>query len=103
MERTRYPSEREAIESLQRRGFSARFRAEENNFSSIDNKKSFRPEDLKIVEIHRFEGATDVDDMSIVYGLESNDGTKGILIDAFGPYSDPKLAPLIERVPVQSE
>ena len=53
----------------------------------------FRAEDLTIREFHRFEGVSDPDDMSIVYAIESRDGTRGTLVDAFGVYSNPAVTP----------
>ncbi len=36
--------------------------------------------------------------MSIVYGLETCDGTKGILSDAYGVYADPLISGFITSV-----
>ena len=60
-----------------------------------------RAEDLTIREFHRFEGISDPDDMSIVYAIESRDGTRGTLVDAFGVYSNPAVTRVLERVPIR--
>ena len=39
-------------------------------------------------EYHRFEGASNPSDNSIVYAIHSNDGVKGVLVDAYGMYSE---------------
>ena len=52
-------------------------------------------------EIYRFEGVSDPDDMAIVYAIESRDGTRGTLVDAFGVYSDPAVSTVVESIPVQ--
>ena len=54
-----------------------------------------------IREFHRFEGVSDPDDMSIVYAIESRDGTRGTLVDAFGVYSNPAVSRVLERVPIR--
>ena len=63
--------------------------------------RTFRPEDLTIREFHRFEGISDPDDMSIVYAIESRDGTRGTLVDVFGIYSNPAVTRVLERVPIR--
>lgn len=39
--------------------------------------------------------------MSVLYGITSNTGVQGILIDAYGTYSDPQIAEVIKRIPVR--
>jgi hypothetical protein len=39
--------------------------------------------------------------MSIVYAIESRDGTRGTLVDAFGVYSSPAVTHVLERVPIR--
>lgn len=60
--------------------------------SSTGEGKVFRAEEVLIREYHRFEGVSDPDDLSIVYAIESQTGTRGILVDAFGVYSFPSMA-----------
>ena len=50
--------------------------------------------------VHRFEGESDPDDMSVVYAIESQDGTRGVLVDAFGTYADPHVAEILKQVPI---
>jgi hypothetical protein len=64
-----------------------------------DTRESFNPDELKINRIYRFEGDSSVDDMSILYYLESYSGTKGILIDAFGTYGNAPLEEFISKIP----
>ena len=39
--------------------------------------------------------------MSIVYAIESRDGTRGTLVDAFGVYSNPAVTRVLEHVPIR--
>ena len=63
--------------------------------------KTFKADELTIVEHYRFEGASDPDDMSVVYAIESNDGLKGIVADAFGLYANPNLGGVLEKVKIR--
>ncbi len=55
---------------------------------------------MRIVDYYRFEGASDPDDMSIIYALEARGGTRGILTDAFGSYADPAIGAVLDRMRV---
>jgi hypothetical protein len=69
-------------------GFTDDFKAQEDGLRSLRTDKIYQPDDVKIVNFFRFEGASSTDDMSILYVIEANDGVKGTLVDAFGTYAD---------------
>lgn len=56
--------------------------------------RTFKSDDLTIVEHHRFEGMSDPDDSSVVYALEASNGLKGVLVDAYGAYANWKTGAL---------
>jgi hypothetical protein len=93
----------QALAELARRGYTANFEYLDGVFTAVDSGRTFRPEDLTIVEHHRFEGESDPDDMAIVYAIESRDGTRGVLVDAFGSYATPMLGEFLSRVRVHEE
>jgi hypothetical protein len=39
--------------------------------------------------------------MSIIYAVQTDDGTRGTLIDAFGTYADPAIAAIVDRMDFQ--
>ena len=93
----------EAIQALIQRGFTANFEFLDNAFRDVDSGKTFQAEKLTIVEHYRFEGTSDPDEMSVVYAVESDDGTKGIIADAFGVYANPELGGFLNKVPIREE
>ncbi len=49
----------------------------------------FKPTEFHVDEIYRFEGATNPDDrFCTLLAIRSSTGVKGILVDAYGAYSD---------------
>ena len=96
-------SEIDAIHDLRRRGYTADFELRDNALREIASGRQFYPDDLAIVEHHRFEGASDPEDMSVIYAIESDDGVRGIVVDAFGVYADPGLADFLEKVEVREQ
>ena len=89
------------MDGLARRGFAESFRVVDGGLQTVGTSERLGPRDLVIREFHRFEGVSDPDDMSIVYAIESRDGTRGTLVDAFGVYADPAVGALLERVPIR--
>ena len=95
-----HTSEAPAIMALERLGFTAQFAAQGRHLRVTHSDRRFRPEDVRIRDYYRFEGASDPDDMSVVYALEARDGTRGVLVDAFGSYADPMVGALLSRMRV---
>jgi hypothetical protein len=90
-----------AIERLVSRGFTAHFGVVGDRLRAFDSGKTFGADQLTIREFQRFEGVSDPDDMAIVYAIESSDGTRGSLVDAFGAYSNPSVSAFLHDVPIR--
>jgi len=93
-----YNTVSEAVEALKARGFTANFEFIKGRFTSVENDRHFAAAELVIVEHHRFEGITNPADESIVYAIESNDGVRGTLVDAYGVYASPELSAFMKDV-----
>ena len=88
------------LDDLTRRGFTEHFEAAGQGLQTASGGRLYQADELTIREVYRFEGVSDPDDMAIVYAIESRDGTRGTLVDAFGVYSDPAVSAVLENVPV---
>ena len=88
------------VDELSRRGYTEHFKAVEGGLQALGTGQRFEPKDLVIRGYYRFEGISDPDDMAIAYAIESRSGVRGILIDAFGVYSDPTTSEVLRRVPM---
>ena len=86
----------DTIEDLARRGYTDHFMVRGRKLMALDAGRPFLPRDVVIREYHRFEGVSDPDDMAIVYALESREGTKGVLTDAYGAYSDAAVGAMLD-------
>jgi hypothetical protein len=79
-------------------GYGEDFIMDEESLKCLSTEKKYTPGEISIVNFFRFEGQSDPDDSSIMYVLETNDGKKGTLIDAYGAYSDPDISKFITAV-----
>lgn len=91
------------IEELKERGFEERFDVRDGRLRALGSGRTFDAEGITIREYQRFEGVSDPDDASIVYAIETDSGTKGLLVDAFGPYANPEVGRLLETVEIHGE
>jgi hypothetical protein len=88
------------VEELTRRGYPEHFRVVDGRLEALGTGQRFAPSDVVIHGYYRFEGVSDPDDMAIVYAIETRNGTRGILVDAFGVYADPTIAEALHDVPI---
>ncbi len=93
-----YDTLSQAMNSLKEDGYTIDFHAKGNALVATNDEKSYSADDFDIDEVHRFEGMTNPGDMSILYAISSRDGSKGLLIDAFGTYGGEISSELAEKL-----
>jgi len=79
-------------------GYKEDFSMDEDELKCLSTDKKYTANDISIVNFFRFEGQNDPDDNSIMYVIETKDGKKGTLIDAYGTYADADLSNFIKAV-----
>jgi hypothetical protein len=65
---------------------------------SLETEKLYHPDEVHIVNFFRFEGVSDPSDSAILYIIETNDGARGSLTDAYGMYADLNIDKFIKEV-----
>ena len=86
------------MEKMTQEGYTANFGVQDQHLQHMDSGHAYAPDQVHIVDFYRFEGVTDPDDNSIIYVIETNDGRKGMLVDAYGVYSNPDVDEFIKEV-----
>lgn len=90
-------------DELEKKGYTEQFRVEKEKLVGMTSTKKYNPKDVKAVNFYRFEGITDPDDMSILYAIETSDGSKGTLTDAYGHYSDDDTGAFMKQVEIHKK
>jgi len=82
------------------RGYTASFSPAEldGDLHITSGDLAYRPAQISIPNFYRFEGASNPDDMSILYLIEATDGTMGTLVDAYGTYADSRISEFVQLV-----
>jgi hypothetical protein len=79
-------------------GYTEDFKAAERGLLSLQSEKIYEPGQVRVVNFFRFEGASDPADNTILYVIETADGVKGTLVDAYGSYADAKVTSFMQEV-----
>lgn len=98
-----YETLSEAMNGLKAKGFTYEFDFKNSHLVTQQNNGEFKAHQLKIIEIHRFEGMTDPEDSSVLYAIQCEDGSKGLLVDAYGAYADAEKTAFIDKIEILSE
>lgn len=88
----------ECFNKLVQTGYEEDFNVNEKGLFSPTSGKTYSPEKVTVINFFRFEGASDPDENSILYAIETSDGIKGTLTDAYGTYADPKVGKFMQQV-----
>ena len=105
-DRLTFMTDLEKVQSnLEKYGYTEQFRVEKGKMIGTNSKKSYKPKDVKVMNFYRFEGLSNPDDMSILYAIETCDGSRGTLTDSYGLYSDEETGEFMKQVdtPKQTE
>src|SRR5690349_11404384 len=79
-------------------GYIEDFKVSPEGLCTLDNKNCYAPEAVTVKNFYRFEGASDPADNVILYIIETSDGHKGTLSDAYGTYADPGVGQFMKKV-----
>ena len=96
-----YDTLTEAMADLKTRGFNLDFNLKETQVECTSTGRKLSPDEFEITEVYRFEGETDPGDELVLYAIESKDGLKGTLMNAYGAYSNTISNELIKKLTVQ--
>lgn len=79
-------------------GYSESFKVVNKRLTTADGRLGYDPAEISLKSTFRFEGYSDPQDTSILYLIETQDGKKGTLIDAYGVYADAAISLFIRQV-----
>lgn len=79
-------------------GYDDDFKITDEGLKSLKTEKVYQPDEINVVNFFRFEGQSDPNDNTIMYVIETADGLKGTLVDAYGAYADRKLSDFMDQV-----
>jgi hypothetical protein len=95
---TQFETLTDALTDLRERGYVYNFNLAGDQLECKELDLTLHPEQFAISEYYRFEGMTDPADNSVVYAIESDTGTKGVMVNAYGVYADSLSGDMINKL-----
>jgi hypothetical protein len=87
------------LDKIEEKGFTDEFQVlAPGALLCLTNQKLYEANEVSVINFYRFEGVSNPDDMSIIYVIETCDGRKGTLIDAYGIYADETVGAFMNEV-----
>ena len=90
-----YTTVLEALEDLKEKGF-------DHDFNLHSDAIKSNPNDYGVKHVYRYEGDSDPDEESVVYGIISNSGKKGVFVAGFSANSDNEASQILEKLYIES-
>ena len=91
----------DALNGLKQRGYTIDFNLAFDHVKCADTGVCLSPSQFEITEYYRFEGASDPDDLSVVYAIKSKDGSmKGSLVSGYGIYSESLNEEMLQKLKI---
>jgi hypothetical protein len=86
------------INQMKEEGYKEDFQVTKEGLHTFGKTKSYQAHQVRIVSFYRFEGESDPGDNTVLYVIETDDGTKGTLVDGYGAYADEHVSRFIVEV-----
>jgi hypothetical protein len=98
-----YETLSEAMNALKAKGYTSDFNLHPEWIEAPSLNMRLKPEEFHVDEVYRFEGMTSPDDSSVLYAVSSSKGIKGLLVDAYGAYSESISPIMIDKLRIDRD
>lgn len=89
----------QAIDGLRKQGYVEDFNLQQNCLECRQGQYRIFHDEFEIDKVFRFDVMTDPGDQSILYAISSEKhGLKGVLVNAYGIYSDPLTDEMLDKL-----
>ena len=87
------------MEELRKEGYVEDFNLQQNCLECRNGQFKVFADEFKIDKYYRFEGQSNPSDSAILYAISSDrHKLKGVLVNAYGIYSDPVTDEMLEKL-----
>lgn len=93
----------ETINDLRKEGYTEDFNLQQNCLECRDGQFKVFTDEFKVDKYYRFEGESNPSDSAILYAISSDSHQlKGILVNAYGIYSEPVTDEMLEKLDIRN-
>jgi len=92
----------ETINELRKEGYTEDFNLQQSCLECRNGEFKVFADEFKVDKFFRFEGASNPSDSAILYAISSdNKKLKGLLVNAYGIYSEPVTDEMLEKLEIR--
>jgi hypothetical protein len=96
------PTLSETMNQLRKEGYTEDFNLQQNCLECRNGEFRVFADEFKVDKFFRFEGASNPSDSSILYAISSySKNLKGVLVNAYGIYSEPMTDEMLEKLDIR--
>lgn len=97
-----YTTLSETMNELRKEGYTEDFNLQQNCLECRNGRFKVFADEFKVDKFFRFEGQSNPSDSSILYAISSDRyGLKGVLVNAYGIYSEPVTDEIMEQLKIR--
>lgn len=97
-----YTTLSETMNELRKQGYTEDFNLRQNCLECRNGQFKVFADEFKVDQYFRFEGANNPDDEAILYAISSDSkNLKGLLVNAYGIYSEPTTDEMMEKLKIR--
>ena len=97
-----YATLSETMNELRKQGYTEDFNLRQNCLECRNGHFQVFADDFRVDRYYRFEGESNPSDSAILYAISSDrHGLKGVLVNAYGIYSEPLTDEMIEKLEIR--
>lgn len=98
----RYTTLSETMNELRKQGYTEDFNLQQNCLECRNGEHKVFADEFKVDKYFRFEGESNPSDSAILYAISSDSkDLKGLLVNAYGIYSEPMTDELLEKLHIR--
>ncbi len=98
------PTLSETMNELRKKGYTEDFNLQQNCLECRNGEFKVFADEFKVDKFFRFEGASNPSDSSILYAISSDrKDVKGVLVNAYGIYSEPVTDEMMEKLKIREQ
>ena len=84
-------------------GYTEDFRVTNEGLEAVQKQSHYPAGEVTVSNFFRFECESDPADNAILYVIETQDGTRGTLVDSYGTYNDSRVSRFMDDVLIQKK
>ncbi|TXD48897.1 hypothetical protein [Polaribacter sp. IC073] len=95
-------NELDFIRKYEAEGYTNSYRVRNDILIENESDIGYTPFGIKVVAKHRYEGDSNPSDMSILYVIETKDGTKGTILMPYGNTNETETLEFFNKIPEEN-